>query len=60
MAQSVNKPEFFKLLSLASQPVKTSRRVSKRHDGCSGKKIRPSKSANTLEKQREKSRERNA
>jgi len=28
------KKQFFKLLSLASQPVKTSRRVSKRHDGC--------------------------
>ena len=47
----------FKLLSLASQPVKTSRRESKRHDGCSGKKTRPSKSANTLAKRRGKSHE---
>jgi len=46
------KTNVFKLLSLASQPVKTSRQVSKRHDGCNGKKTRPSKSANTLAKQR--------
>jgi len=47
----------FRLLSLASQPVKTSRRVLKHHDGCNGKKIRPSKSVNTLAKQRGKSHE---
>lgn len=57
MAQSVSKHEFFKLLSLASQPVKTSRRESKRHDGCSEKKTRPSKSVNTLAKRRGKSHE---
>ena len=51
------KKHFFKLLSLASKPVKTSRRGSKRHDGCTGKKTRPSKSANTLAKQRGKSHE---
>lgn len=57
MAQYVSKSAFFKLLSLASQPVKTSRQGSKRHDGCNEKKTRPSKSANTLAKQRGKSHE---
>lgn len=57
MAQSVNKASVFKLLSLASKPVKTSRLESKRHDGCNGKKTRPSKSANTLAKRRGKSHE---
>jgi ribosomal protein L3 len=57
VAQSVEKAKVFGLLSLASQPVKTSRRVSKRRDGCTGKKTHPSKSANTLAKQRGKSHE---
>ena len=51
------KKHFFRLLSLASQPVKTSRRGSKRRDGCNEKKTRPSKSVNTLAKQRGKSHE---
>lgn len=53
----MKKHPVFKLLSLASQPVKTSQKVSKRHDGYNGKKTRPNKSANTLAKQRGKSHE---